>query len=255
MSKKLADLLREARSVLVFTGAGISTGSGIPDFRGPKGIWKKRRPVLFQDFLESEEARAEHWDYKLEGWQAFRDAKPNAAHLALAELERLGKLDALVTQNIDGLHQAAGISPDRLLELHGTNRAVECLSCGKRTDPEPAFLEFEKTRRCPRCACGGLLKTATVSFGQAMPEALMAKAFSAAQRADLVISIGSTLTVEPAASVPLSSARAGACYVIINRGETAHDRAADLRLEGDAVEILPREVAALKELLRARRAP
>ncbi len=249
-AQTLAELLRDARSVLVFTGAGISTGSGIPDFRGPGGVWKTRQPVLFQDFLASEDARVEHWDYKLEGWKAFLNARPNAAHLALVELEALGRLDRLVTQNIDGLHQDAGSSPDKILELHGTNRAVECLTCGARTDPEPAFEAFQKTRRCPLCPCGGFLKTATVSFGQAMPEKIMAQAFAAAQRADLVISIGSTLTVEPAASIPLSAARAGAPYAIINRGATAHDPAATLRLEGDAVEILPREVRALKRFLK-----
>lgn len=248
MGKKAVDLsayLRVASRVLVFTGAGVSTGSGIPDFRGPQGVWKKRRPVYFDDFLSSEEARTEHWDYKLEGWEVFRSARPNAAHLALAGLERLGKLEALVTQNIDGLHQDAGSSPEKVIELHGTNRLVECLSCGKRSDPEPAFAEFRRTRRCPRCpgACGGLLKTATVSFGQAMPRGPLDSAVAAADRADLVVAVGSTLSVEPASSVPLGAASRGVPYVIINRGPTAHDRSATLRLEGDAAEILPKAVA------------
>ena len=210
-------------------------------------MWKTRRPVYFQDFLGSEEARIEHWDYKLEGYDAFREARPNKAHLALAELETLGKLLALVTQNIDGLHQDAGNSPQLVIELHGTNRRIECLSCSALTDPEPAFREFRETRKPPLCPCGGFLKTATVSFGQAMPQAKMERAVSQAARADLVIAIGSTLEVEPAASVPLVARHKGAPYVIINRGATAHDAFATLRLEGDAAVILPKAVDALGE--------
>ena len=241
---RVAGLMREAERILVFTGAGISTGSGIPDFRGPQGIWKRRQPVYFQDFMRSEEARAEHWDYKLEGFEAFRDAKPNAAHRALVELERRGKLEALVTQNIDGLHQDAGHREDLVIELHGTNRKIECVMCGVFTEPEPAFEEFRRTRRCPRCPCGGLMKTATVSFGQRMPEEKLSLAFEAAARADLVIAIGSTLEVEPAASVPLAAHQAGASYAIFNMGPTAHDEVADVRLEGDATELIPQAIEA-----------
>ena len=243
----LQKLIRNSKCILVFTGAGVSTGSGIPDFRGPKGLWKTRKPVLFQHFVASEDARIEHWDYKLEGYQAFRGARPNAAHRALAELESLGKLLVLVTQNIDGLHQDAGSSSGLVIELHGTNRKIECLSCAALTDPEPAFKEFRKTRKPPRCPCGGFLKSATVSFGQAMPQEKMERAFSQAARADLVISIGSTLEVEPAASVPLVARQEGAPYVIINQGATAHDGLATLRLEGDATVILPEAVDALKD--------
>lgn len=241
--------LARATSVLVFTGAGISTGSGIPDFRGPQGVWKKRQPVMFEDFLRSEESRIEHWDYKLEGYQSFRDARPNAAHHALVELERMGRLDLLVTQNIDGLHQDAGTAPELVVELHGTNRRIECLDCGRLSAPEPAFESFQKERRCPRCACGGFLKTATVSFGQSMPEEPLARSFAAAARADLVIAIGSSLTVEPAASVPAAAARRGATYVIINQEPTAHDDLATVRLEADAAVVVPRLVAELRLLL------
>lgn len=242
---QLRDWLARSRKILVFTGAGISTGSGIPDFRGPQGVWTRRRPVYYQDFLSSEAARLEHWDYKLEGWEAFRNARPNAAHLALMQLEKSGRLDTLVTQNIDGLHEAAGNSRDRILELHGTNRRVECLRCGLRSDPEPAFEEFRRTRRCPLCPCGGWLKTATVMFGQALPEAVLERAFAAAQRADLILAVGSTLEVEPAASVPLAACRRGIPYVIVNRGPTAHDRLAALRLEGDVTRLLPEAVGLL----------
>lgn len=235
---ELATAVTGAERVLVFTGAGMSTASGIPDFRGPQGIWKQRRPVLFQDFVASEEARREHWRYKVAGHREFAQARPNAAHRALVGLERLGKLDTLVTQNVDGLHQDAGHDPERIIELHGTNRAVECLSCGARSAPEPALEEFESTGDCPRCrACGGVLKTATVSFGQPMPQDELQRAFRAARRADLVLAAGSTLEVQPAADVPLAAT--GARYAIINRGPTAHDRFADLRLEGDVTVLLP----------------
>ncbi len=248
--EQVISLLEVAQRVLVFTGAGLSTGSGIPDFRGPQGIWKKRQPVYYDEFMADEAKRVEHWDYKLEGYDTFLKAKPNAAHRALVNLERLGKLDVLVTQNIDGLHHRAGNSEDHILELHGTNRLVECQSCGEQSDPEPAFAEFKKTKSCPRCPCGGLLKTATISFGQAMPENLMWRAFAAAERADLVLALGSTLSVEPAASVPRRAADLGVPYVIINSGETAHDRLATVRLSGDLCQILPAIVQGLAQKVR-----
>lgn len=245
--RELARLLATSSRILAFTGAGLSTGSGIPDFRGPQGLWKRRRPVYFEDFLASEAARVEHWDYKLEGWEGFRDARPNAAHLALVELERMGRLEAVVTQNVDGLHQAAGHDPAKVIELHGTNRAVECIQCGVRTDPEPAFEEFRRTRRCPRCPCGGFLKTATVSFGQPVPREVLEAAFSAAGRADLVLALGSTLEVQPAAVVPLEAQARGVPFVIVNQGPTAHDGLAVLRLDGDVTSILPAAVERMKD--------
>ena len=249
---ELAAAVAVAERVLVFTGAGMSTASGIPDFRGPQGIWKQRRPVMFQDFVASAEARREHWRYKAAGHHEFSQARPNAAHRALVALERLGKLDTLVTQNVDGLHQDAGHDPERVVELHGTNRAIECLSCGARSAPEPALEEFEATGDCPRCrACGGVLKTATVSFGQPMPQAELERAFRAARRADLVLAAGSTLEVQPAADVPLAAAGAGAYYAIVNRGPTGHDRYANLRLEGDVTELLPALARAVEAALPA----
>jgi NAD-dependent deacetylase len=237
-------LLARARRVLVFTGAGVSTGSGIPDFRGEKGVWKSRRPVYFQDFLASEEARVEHWDYKLEGYEAFRDAKPNAAHEALVGLERRGRLELLVTQNIDGLHHEAGHAPDKVVELHGTNRVIRCLSCGAESEPAAAFAAFRRTRACPTCPCGGFLKPATVSFGQAMPQEPLAKAMRAARNADLVLALGSTLEVQPAASVPLAAQRKGVPYVIVNLGPTAHDPLAAVKLDGDVCAVVPELLAA-----------
>lgn len=239
----MAALLDEASCVLVFTGAGISTGSGIPDFRGPTGVWKKRQPVYYDEFMSSEEKRVEHWDYKLEGYDDFLRAVPNPAHHALVELERKGKLDTLVTQNIDGLHHRAGNSESRIVEVHGTNREIECQTCGERSDPGPAMEEFRRTRESPRCPCGGILKTATISFGQSLPEDLLRRSFEAAGRADLVISVGSTLSVEPAATIPRRAAQRGAPYVIINTGVTSHDGLATVRLEGDLCEVLPRIVS------------
>src|SRR2546423_3611895 len=164
--ERLADLLRDARRIVVFTGAGISTGSGIPDFRGPDGVWKRRQPVYYHDFMRSEAARIEHWDFKLEGWAQFRDAKPNATHQAIVALERAGKIVAVISQNIDGLHARAGTAAKILVELHGTNSEVECQTCGRRSDPERHFEYFRQTRKAPICACGGFLKPATISFGQ-----------------------------------------------------------------------------------------
>src|SRR5215471_12806306 len=162
-SKELVQFLQNARKMLIFTGAGISTRSGVPDFRGPDGVWKRRQPVYYQDFMRSEAARIEHWDYKLEAWPAFHAARPNATHEAIVQLERAGKLLAVVTQNIDGLHSRAGTSAEKLVELHGTNSFVECQSCGELTDPAPHFESFGKTRQPPICHCGGFLKPATIS--------------------------------------------------------------------------------------------
>ena len=245
-TKQLADLLRASRQMLLFTGAGISTGSGIPDFRGPEGVWKRRKPVYYHDFMRSEEARIEHWDYKLEAWPAFREARPNATHQAIVRLERAGKVRAVVTQNIDGLHARAGTPADRLIELHGTNAFVECQSCRRRSDPAPHFEAFRKTRRPPVCECGGFLKPATISFGQNLRNEDIERAEAAAKGADLVVALGSTLSVYPAANIPLLAAAQGAPYVIINRGPTEHDDLPEvtLRLEGDVGEIFPPAVAA-----------
>src|SRR5438045_5502730 len=184
----LVTTLRSARRALIFTGAGISTGSGIPDFRGPQGVWKRRQPVYFQDFLTSEAARIEHWDYKLEGWDGFRNAQPNAVHQAIVALEKAGKVLMVVTQNIDGLHSLAGTSPARLVELHGTNLLVECVNCKARSDPEPHFEFFRQHRKPPLCECGGFLKPATISFGQRLETKTLERAGGAAKEADLVAS-------------------------------------------------------------------
>jgi NAD-dependent deacetylase len=240
----LSDYLKASKNTLVFTGAGISTGSGIPDFRGPQGVWTRRQPVYFQDFMRSEAARVEHWDYKLEGRDAFRDARPNDVHRAIVRLEQAGELCAVVTQNIDGLHALAGTSIERLIELHGTNLEVECQSCHWRGDPEPHFEFFRRNRRTPLCECGGFLKPATISFGQGLDPAVLERAQHAAMEADLVVALGSTLSVYPAASFPLMAAQRGVPYVVVNRGATDHDSEScvTLRLEGEVGEIFPAAV-------------
>jgi NAD-dependent deacetylase len=246
LATSLADYLRAARAALIFTGAGISTGSGIPDFRGPEGVWKRRQPVYFQDFMTSEAARVEHWDFKLEGWDGYRNAQPNAVHRAIVALEKAGKVLAVVTQNIDGLHARAGTREERLVELHGTNLLVECVTCRTRSDPGPHFEYFRAHRKPPLCECGGFLKPATISFGQSLEAKTLKRAEDAAIKADLVVALGSTLSVYPAASFPLMAAQRGVPYVVINRGDTDHDRepAVTLRIEGDVAEIFPAAVEA-----------
>ncbi len=239
VTERLVSFLRPAQRILVLTGAGISTASGIPDFRGPQGIWKKRQPVFFEDFLASEEKRTEYWDYKSEGYELYHDAQPTQTHRALVELERSGRLLLLVTQNIDGLHLAAGSSEAKLVEIHGTARWVECLSCDRRQQPEAPILEFRRTGKAPRCECGGVLKFATVSFGQPMPPKAIGRAMAATRSADLVLALGSTLSVYPAAAIPLEAAERGCPYVIVNRGPTDHDDYASLKIDDDVEAIVP----------------
>lgn len=250
-SESLVGLLRDAHRILVFTGAGISTGSGIPDFRGPQGLWKRYQPVYFDEFQASEERRVEYWVRKAEMYESFTGAMPNPAHEALVALERLGKVQALVTQNIDGLHQDAGSSAELIIEVHGTNRWVECLSCDRRVTPEDALARFVAPDdgapgRAPRCDCGGLLKPATISFGQSLRTDVLERAFAEAARADLVLALGSTLSVHPAAAIPLAAVESGAPYAIINRGRTDHDEIATLKIDDDVTRVLPPAVAALQ---------
>jgi NAD-dependent protein deacetylase/lipoamidase len=243
---RLVEYLRAARRILIFSGAGVSTASGIPDFRGPGGVWTRRQPVYYDDFLASEAARVEYWDYKLETWEIYQRARPNALHHAVVALERAGKVAAVVTQNVDGLHRCAGTSPDRLVELHGTDLIVECQSCHAASEPAPHFARFRDRREAPRCECGGVLKSATISFGQSLRAADLDRAAAAAAAADLVVALGSTLSVYPAATIPLLAAQRGTPYVIVNRGPSDHDGhpAVTLRLDGDVTTIFPPAVEA-----------
>jgi NAD-dependent deacetylase len=238
--------------MLVVTGAGVSTASGIPDFRGPNGVWTRRRPVYYDDFVSSDAARIEYWDFKLETWSIYQRARPNPVHLAIVDLERAGKIRAVVTQNVDGLHRRAGTSLGVLVELHGTDLLVECQRCHATSDPAPHFDAFKTTRRPPRCACGGVLKPATISFGQSLRPADLERAAAAAAQSDLVIALGSTLSVCPAASIPLLAAERGVPYVIVNRGDTEHDGhpSVTLRLDGDLTAIVPAAVRAALAVLK-----
>lgn len=195
--------------------------------------------------MSSPQARVEHWDYKCEAWESFQSAHPNEVHAAIVRLEAAGKLEMVVTQNIDGLHGKAGTSAKKLVEIHGTNSAVECQSCRQRQDPGQHFKHFQDTREPPRCDCGGFLKPATISFGQELNQGDLHRAFDAADAADLAISLGSTLSVHPAASVPLRAAERGVPYIIVNRGETDQDQHSSLtlRAEGDVTALFPPAVA------------
>lgn len=245
--EKLAGYLDAAKRLFIFTGAGISTDSGIPDFRGPDGVWKRRQPVYYQDFMAHEASRIEYWEYKREWWEQNRDARPNRIHAAVADLETVGKIHKVVTQNIDGLHRLAGTSPDKLIELHGTNWEVECQSCWGRSEPGAHFDYLKKTGKAPVCHCGGFLKPATISFGQNLITDDMENAFEAAANADCVVALGSTLSVYPASTFPLEAAKRGTPYIIINQGTTDHDGLSEvsLRIDGKIGDFFPPAVKAV----------
>jgi NAD-dependent deacetylase len=225
----LRDLIDRARRVAVFTGAGISTESGIPDFRSPGGIWTRMAPIDFQDFISSEEARREAWRRKFATDPTIRAAEPNRGHRAVATLVRQGKVPAVITQNIDGLHQASGIPEWQVIELHGNTTYAHCLDCGERYEIEALRIAFERDETPPVCVkCDGYVKTATISFGQAMPEAAMLRAEAETKSADLFIVLGSSLVVYPAAGFPAMAKDCGATLVIVNREPTSLDDTADL---------------------------
>lgn len=210
-------------SIVALTGAGISTESGIPDFRSPGGIWSQRQPVQYQDFVASEKSRLEDWDRRFEMADFFEKAEPNDAHRALTKMAETGQLKCLVTQNVDGLHQAAGFPEDRLIEIHGNSTYATCLDCGARADLAGQRPSVEEGRS-PCCkACGGLLKAAVVSFGQQMPEAELEAAFAATQSCDVFLAMGTSLVVHPAAQLPVNAVRHRAELVILNGQETPLD--------------------------------
>ncbi len=231
---ELTHLIATARRIVVFTGAGISTESGIPDFRSPNGIWSRQRIIYFDEFVRSREARIEAWTRLLDGRKTLMAATPNAGHRAIARLAEQGKVTEVITQNIDGLHQASGVPHDRVIEIHGNATYAKCLACGQRhefDDIEPAFRE---TGEPPNCRiCKGVVKSATISFGQAMPEEEMARAGAAARACDLFLAVGSSLVVYPAANLPITARRSGAKLVILNRDPTELDGHADLVLNAE----------------------
>jgi NAD-dependent deacetylase len=220
--------LRPSRAIVFFTGAGISTESGVPDFRSPGGVWTKYQPVLFQDFMSSEAARVQHWQLKKATYELFKTVKPNAGHYAICDFEKRGQLLGLITQNIDGLHKIAGIPEARLVELHGTDRLVTCLKCGKPFQPADVYENWHEGLATPTCDdCGGFLKSANVSFGQSMPAEAMQRAQKWSESAEIFIVIGSSLQVQPAASFPVIAKRNGALLAIVNRDPTPLDDIAD----------------------------
>ena len=222
-------LIDEASRVVVFTGAGISTESGIPDFRGPGGLWTKMAPIDFGDFIRSADMRREAWRRKFEIDKTIVSADPNKGHMAIAKLVDMGKVTHVITQNIDNLHQASGIPPARIIELHGNGTYAKCLDCGLRHELAEVRVVFEETGEPPACgSCGGIVKSATISFGQAMPEAEMRRAEEATLACDLFLAIGSSLQVYPAAGFPIIARRNGAQLVILNRDPTELDEIADL---------------------------
>jgi NAD-dependent deacetylase len=234
---RAVELLETSNNITAFTGAGISTESGISDFRSKGGVWDRYRIVTYQEFIASHDARVEYWKMKKELFNEIRGAGPNEAHHALAELEKMGKLKCLVTQNIDGLHQDAGSSS--VIELHGTNRKAVCLSCGKLWPIEEIQERLEAGEVAPECdECRGFIKPATISFGQSMPEQEMMQANECAVRCELLIMIGSSLQVEPAASIPREASRTGAKLIYINRTETPTDHLADILFRENAGEVM-----------------
>lgn len=225
--ENLAEMIERTTQGVAFTGAGISTESGIADFRSPGGLWDRHQPVYYSEFVASREARVRYWQMRIELYEELRDAQPNAGHQVLAKLEERGQLAAVITQNIDGLHQLAG--SQQVIEIHGTARVIACIACGKEWSPPDVHAMIEAGDDAPDCdECGSPLKSKTISFGQAMPEKEMREAAELTKAADLYLAIGSSLVVEPAASLPRMAKKYGATLVIINKTPTPLDPYADL---------------------------
>ncbi len=237
---RLQELVEEASTIVPFTGAGISTECGIPDFRSPGGLWTKNQPIPFDEFMASQEARNESWRRRFAMGEQFGAAKPGRGHRALASLYRAGKVPAGVTQNIDNLHRASGIAPEHVVELHGNTTYALCLGCETRYELPWVRQRMDAANGCaPDCpACGGYIKTATISFGQAMPDVAMRRAQDLAQSCDLFLAIGSSLVVWPAAGFPLTAKRSGARLVVLNREPTEFDAIADLVVRADIGTVL-----------------
>ncbi len=249
LAERVADLIINARRVVVFTGAGVSTESGIPDFRSPGGIWERFDPddFTYQKFVSDPEARKKHWQMLREGGLTT-EAKPNPAHYAIAELDRLGRLDCVITQNIDSLHQKAGVPDDRVFELHGNMQWAVCLRCGRRYPFEQIRVRLDKGEEIPDCeACHGVLKPAVVFFGESLPEKVLQEATLCSSNCDLFIAIGSTLVVYPAAYMPLYAVDAGAKLVIINLSSTPMDKQAAVLIRAKAGETMSMVLQRVRE--------
>ncbi len=241
----LARMIDRARRVVVFTGAGISTESGIPDFRSPGGVWSRMKPIYFQEFVSDPAKRREAWTRTFTGAAGWTGAAPNAGHFAVARLVAAGKACAVITQNVDNLHQDAGAPPDKVIELHGNASYAKCLDCEERHELAELKASFLKAGEIPYCRrCGGLVKTATISFGQSMPAEPMARAQAATLACDLFLVLGSSLVVHPAAGFPVTAKRNGAALAIVNREPTDLDRLADLVLHDEIGPVMSEVVPA-----------
>ncbi|WP_316859458.1 Sir2 family NAD-dependent protein deacetylase [uncultured Cohaesibacter sp.] len=228
-TEQLLDMIHHADHIVAFTGAGISTESGIPDFRSPDGLWAKMEPIMYNDFISSEETRLEDWRRRFIQVEEFNMARPNEGHMALVRLSERKKLVCTITQNIDGLHQRSGLDPDHVIEIHGNGTFATCLDCDAEMSLRQAQTHINSTGKSPRCPkCGGLVKTAIINFGQAMPEDAMMRAMHQAADCDLFIVMGSSLVVYPAAGLPQIAKQNGAKLVILNRDPTPMDHLADL---------------------------
>ncbi|HKT17302.1 MAG TPA: Sir2 family NAD-dependent protein deacetylase [Stellaceae bacterium] len=236
---RLSELVAASRRAVIFTGAGMSTESGIPDFRSPGGIWSRMKPIYFDEFVESEEKRRESWTRTFSGAMRWVGAKPNAGHYAVARLVARGKVTAVITQNVDNLHQESGVSAAQVIELHGNASYATCLDCGLRHELEVLKQSFLGCGEIPHCReCKGIVKTATISFGQAMPQAAMTRATEAALQCDLFVVLGSSLVVYPAAGFPLLAKENGAKLAIVNREPTEQDGLADLVIHDEIGSIM-----------------
>ncbi|MFI4987562.1 MAG: NAD-dependent deacetylase [Alphaproteobacteria bacterium] len=245
--ERLAELIGCSRRAVVFTGAGISTESGIPDFRSPGGVWSRMRPIYFDEFVSSAEMRREAWTRVFSGAAGWVGAKPNAGHHAVARLVARGKASAVITQNVDNLHQDSGVPAERVIELHGNASYATCLDCGLRHELDVLKQSFLGCHEIPSCRrCGGLVKTATISFGQAMPQEVVARAEAETLACDLFLVLGSSLVVYPAAGLPLLAKENGARLAIVNREPTAHDGCADVVLHDEIGAVLPALVPMLE---------
>ncbi|MGD8740764.1 MAG: NAD-dependent protein deacylase [Desulfobacterales bacterium] len=250
MDKKItliADKIKQGGKNLVFTGAGISTESGIPDYRSQGGIWDKFRPVYFDEFMSDREAREEYWRRWQELYQGILQAQPNTGHSAIARLDQMGLLAALITQNVDGLHQEAGLADKKIIELHGNTRRIRCMSCRNITATEEIQARLHSGDAAPECECGGYLKPDTISFGQAMPVDAVQKATALSHTSDFFLVVGSTLLVQPAAHMPVYAKQNNAFLAIVNLSETPCDNTCDVLIRGKAGDVLQRIVSEVEK--------
>ena len=246
--KQIAQKIKQGGRNVVFTGAGISTESGIPDYRSQGGIWDKFRPVYFDEFMSSKDAREEYWRRWVALYQGIVAAQPNPAHMALARLEEIGLLQAVVTQNIDGLHQASGLAEENIIELHGNTCRIRCMNCRKIAPIADVQQRLAEGDMAPECECGGFLKPDTISFGQSMPIAEVEKAGALSRGCDFFLVVGSTLLVQPAAHMPVYAKNHGAFLAIINLSETPCDQICDVLIRGKAGEVLQKIVKAVEKI-------